>query len=286
MEPIMLAVAPNGARKTTEQLPTIPVTPEALAHTAKAVCEAGAAMLHLHIRDAKQQHTLDPERYRQAITAVQGAVGDRLIVQITSEAVGIYTPEQQIQIIDALAPEAVSLALREYIPDPADEAAEQRACAFFARTHQRGIYAQYILYSPEEVAYFGRLRKAGRIPGKKVAVLFVLGKKHAPAGDQATWSVPEDLDPFLATFDGSLKLAETLFSVCAFGGNEQACMLHTVACGGHVRIGFENNHHMPDGSQAPSNTALVQSLVQALQAQTRPLADATTARTLLAPTLE
>ena len=83
--PVFLAVAPNGARKTKADHPALPITPAELAATAAACAEAGAAMIHLHVRDADQRHSLDVEAYRAAIAAVRSAVGEDLVIQATSE---------------------------------------------------------------------------------------------------------------------------------------------------------------------------------------------------------
>lgn len=286
MDPIIISVAPNGARKTTKDHPALPVTPQTLGQTAKSCREAGAALIHLHIRDAGQGHTLDSGIYREAIAEIRHQVGDEMIIQATSEAVGIYSPEAQMNMVLEVQPEAVSLALRELVPDPA---MEETAGEFFHEVLEMGIMPQYILYSPEEVAYFSALRKRGLIPGKKVFVLFVLGKKtgspEQAKDPSASWAKPEDLDAFLECLDGEmLEPAKTIWGVCAFGGNEQACMEYVTRCGGNPRIGFENNHLMEDGTVAADNAALIRQFV-ASQSGGRLIADAHAAREMLKETL-
>ena len=83
-EPLVVAVAPNGARKSQQDHPALPITPEEIAREAAACAEAGAAMLHLHVRDAQGRHSLDVEAYRTAIAAVRRAVGQRMILQVTT----------------------------------------------------------------------------------------------------------------------------------------------------------------------------------------------------------
>ncbi|MCP4385917.1 MAG: 3-keto-5-aminohexanoate cleavage protein, partial [Hyphomicrobiales bacterium] len=108
--PVLLAVAPNGARLRRTDHPALPMTPDELARTASACLEAGAAMIHLHVRDRHGAHVLDAELYRDAIRAVRSSVGTRMIVQITTEALGRYQQEHQIAVVAAVRPEAVSLA--------------------------------------------------------------------------------------------------------------------------------------------------------------------------------
>src|SRR3546814_7868518 len=82
-------------------------------------------------------------------------VGDRIVIQVTSEAVGLYGPDEQMAMVRGLEPEAVSLAVRELIPDAAQEDA---ARDFLAWLVGAGILPQYILYAPEDVERFGRLQ--------------------------------------------------------------------------------------------------------------------------------
>ena len=58
-EPCLIMVAPNGARKTKADHPALPITPAELAATASACLEAGAAAIHLHVRDRDGGHTLE-----------------------------------------------------------------------------------------------------------------------------------------------------------------------------------------------------------------------------------
>ena len=71
------------------------------------------------MRDTNGVHLLDAEAYRAAIAKVFQAVGDKLVVQITSEAIGRYGVDEQKAVILETNPEAVSLALREFAPDAA-----------------------------------------------------------------------------------------------------------------------------------------------------------------------
>ena len=268
-EPLILAVAPNGARKTRRDHPAVPITPEEIARTAAACAEAGAAMIHLHVRDAEDKHSLDVERYKAAIAAVRREVGGRLVVQVTSEAVGIYAPAEQMAMVRDLKPEAVSLAVREIVPD---EAAEPAAADFLAWLRGEGILPQFILYSDEDLRRFDDLVARGVVPGGRHFLLFVLGRYTA-----GQVSDPADLLPFLASNEQAHPWA-----VCAFGPRETACAVTAAGLGGHARVGFENNLHLPDGSTAPDNAALVAAVSAGAAAIGRRLASADEARALMA----
>ena len=70
--PVVLAVAPNGAHKTPQHHPQLPVTRDALVACAVACRDEGASMLHLHVRDADGRHLLDASAYRDTTAALCG----------------------------------------------------------------------------------------------------------------------------------------------------------------------------------------------------------------------
>ncbi len=186
----MLTVAPNGGRKTKADCPALPLSPDELARTAAECLERGASMIHLHVRDAEGQHSLDPEAYRAAIGRICQGVGDRLVVQITSESIGRYSPAEQRAAVLKTNPEAVSLALREFAPEGADET---DLSGFLGKLKQMRIWPQIILYTPEEAQRLGTMLKRGLIPFDKLSVLYVLGR-FALTGT----GLPRDILPFLA----------------------------------------------------------------------------------------
>ena len=269
--PLVIAIAPTGARKGKGDHAAIPIAPEEIVAEARACGEAGATMIHLHVRDREGGHTLDADSYRPAINALQAALGDAMVVQMTTEAVGRYTAEQQISAVEALQPEAVSVAIREIVPD---EASEERAAEFFAWLSREGVLPQIILYASEEIAAYVDLRKRGVIPGSQHSVLFVLGRY---AKDQR--SSPNDLLPFVAEYE-SLAI-EVPWMVCAFGERESDCAAAAISLGGHARVGFENNHYRPDGSIASSNADAVASAAAVANAIARPLAGRSAASEIL-----
>lgn len=92
---VAIAVAPNGGRRTKADHPNIPLTPAELARTAAECLEVGASMIHIHVRRPDGRHLLDVDAYRQAIDTIRAEVGDKLVIQITTEALGIYTPRNR-----------------------------------------------------------------------------------------------------------------------------------------------------------------------------------------------
>ena len=251
---VVLAVAPNGGRKTKVDCPLLPLSADELARTAAECLERGASMIHLHVRDAEGRHCLDPEVYRATIGRICQEVGDRLVLQITSESIGRYSPAEQRAAVLKTNPEAVSLALRELAPEEADE---KDFCDFLRKLKQMRIWPQIILYTPAEAERLGAMLKQGLIPFDKLSVLYVLGRFAL-----TRTALPRDVLPFLAP---EMPRFES-WSVCAFGRREAACVTAAALLGGHGRVGFENNLALPDGARARSNAELVGAAAHALEA--------------------
>ncbi len=260
-DPLILTVAPNGAYKPHGAHPKVPLTAEALAAVAHSGLTAGASMIHLHVRNPAGRHLLDAAAYRAATKAIRKAVGDDLVIQITSEAGKIYSPEEQMAVVREVRPEAVSVAIRELIPD---SASELKAAPFFEWLHQERIMTQIILYSAEELVRYQDLRQRGVLPPARDFLLFVLGRYST--GQQ---SDPRDVLPFLDVLS-----SPTPWAVCAFGTKESACLTAAIALSGHARTGFENNLHLPDGRMAQDNAQLVGISAETATRLGRPLAGA------------
>lgn len=264
---LTVAVAPNGARRGSRDHPAIPLTAEAMAETALACLRAGAAMLHLHVRDRKGGHLLEVEAYLEAIGAVRRAVGEEMVLQITTEAVGLYDRATQMAVVRGVRPEAVSLALGELLPEGADPGP---VAAFLRELAEAGTLVQYILYRPEEVGRLDSLVADGVIPQARPRALYVLGKY---AGDLT--ARPTDLLGFLSARPTP---PPGDWMICAFGPLEGACAVSAAALGGDVRLGFENNLWLADGRTAPDNAALVAQMAAAAPLCGRPLATAAEVR--------
>ena len=275
--PLILTVAPNGAYKLAADHPAVPLTAQALAADAKRCLDAGAAMLHLHIRDAQGRHSLSTEGYLEALRVVRAAVGDQLVLQVTSEAARVYQAPAQMAMVQAVRPEAVSIGLREL-----DQPGIGRAglAAFFGWLARERVMTQVILYDLADLRRWLALRAEGVVPDAPWFLLFVLGRYSA-----GQVSCPLDLLPFVAAHTAANTAAHTAantaaqadpepWAMCAFGAAEHACAMTAAALGGHVRVGFENNLRLKDGALAPDNAALVAQAADIARCLGRPLATA------------
>jgi uncharacterized protein (DUF849 family) len=272
VDPLLIMVAPNGARRTKADHPALPMTVAELAETAVTCLAAGAAAIHVHVRDTDGQHILDAGLYREAIAAIKQATDDRMVVQVTTEAVGRYSPADQMALVRALRPAAVSIALREILGD-----GDVAASAFFSWAAGENIAVQHILYDATDLDQFAALYRGGHLgEDTRPRLLFVLGR-YAP--DQE--SRPEDLDVYLDRLAEHGLDSEAVWSVCAFGRGETSALAAALARGGHVRVGFENSLRNEDGRIARDNAERVATIAGIAKTAGRPLASARQARAIL-----
>jgi 3-keto-5-aminohexanoate cleavage enzyme len=259
--------APNGARKTRRDHPALPVSIEETVDEAVRCHAAGATVLHAHVRGEQDEHLLDVGLYQELITEMNRLAPD-MLVQITTEAVGIYTPAQQAACVRSVVPEMAGVSLKEITSNFTDLDFAKR---FYTWTSEAGVHIQHILYSAEELGQFLKLKNDGIIPASHRCVLFVLGRYAVDFQSQ-----PADLDPFLAS-----DLAGLDWFVCAFGSREQDCIITGIDHGGHARIGFENNLQLPDGEIAQNTAELITELTKTLSASDHSMATSEQTRQLL-----
>ncbi len=269
-DPFIIMSAPNGARRLKSDHPNIPLSPRDMAICAEEIIDAGASILHLHVRDDQGVHSLDVDRYRASITAIRDAVGDKIIIQATSEAVGIYSRQEQMAMVKSLKPEAISLALRELCPTD-DEVKE--FATFINWITAEHIFPQYILYDEEDYQRFEHYRQQGVFQNDHPFALFVLGNYRGT-------SLVEDVE----RLKSRTRQADFPWAVCGFGTNELHAVTHAVENigqnKGHIRVGFENNIWRAENELLTNNAEMIQFCKDAAKDVGRPIATAQDVRRL------
>ncbi len=102
----MITVAPTGAETAKDDAPALPVTLDELVQTAQACEAAGAAMIHVHIRDADAAPTLDPVRLKDTVAALREQT--HLVVQLSTGGSVRDPYEARLAVLDA-EPDSCSL---------------------------------------------------------------------------------------------------------------------------------------------------------------------------------
>ena len=247
-----LMVAPNGARLTKADHPALPVTIQETVAATLAARDAGADGLHAHVRDASGAHVLDAGLYSELLAELaRQAPG--FYVQITTEAVGRYSPAQQRELIETLVPPAVSIGLREIDA----ESDQNRTRRFFAFCADAKIHVQHILYDMDDVRRLAARRADGTLPPGPLAAILVMGRYTEGQVSDVT-----AIAPFVAGLHAVEPDVD--WSLCAFGQTETACLVEAARLGGKMRVGFENNRVNLNETIAVDNADRVRDLRAAL----------------------
>lgn len=248
-------VAPNGARRGKTNHANIPLSNDEMVRTAVACQAAGADGVHLHVRNAKGEHSLSVETYRDLLKKIEPETPG-MYLQVTSEAAGIYEAAEQQAIVRDLCPNHVSVAFREMVRKEDDWPA---ATQFYQWAVSQGVDIQHILYSQDELKLFLAAISSNLIPGTHHLLQFVLGSY-----DGKKVSNPAQIELFTNLLSAAPSELTFDWMLCAFGAEETSCLVETINLGGKARIGFENSLWNADGSLAKSNEERVSELISYL----------------------
>jgi len=240
-----LMVAPNGARRIKKDHPAVPLTINETVETAKACYKEGAEAIHLHVRDKKGEHVLDAGLYKEALSELENQV-PRMHIQVTTEAVGKYSPADMRRLAYDVTPPGASIGTSELIPSRIPNEEDIKLYQYLTEAETK---IQHILYKPEDIDLLIKLLSKAKIPVDNAWCLFVIGHYTGKI------SYPENIPVFLKKMEeNKIKLD---WSICAFGKEEIDCLEKAVSLGGKIRVGLENSLFMPNGEMAPDNQTKV-----------------------------
>ncbi|WP_237173701.1 3-keto-5-aminohexanoate cleavage protein [Paracandidimonas lactea] len=262
--PVIITVAPNGARVRTADHPQVPISPESIADTVAECLQAGAAIAHLHARAPDESPAHDVDTFREIVIRVRARA--ETVLQLSLGTRG-FTVEQAVAPL-SLQPEMVSLPLRLEGPDIAHAKAALDAMA--AKVAASGAIPEMSVYNEAMLETALALIDAGAVQ-KPYCFGLILG---APDSFEAGARKLMNL---------AARLPQGAYWWCAKGGRYQLELSAlAIALGGHVRVGFEDSVLDVDGSrQAPGNAYLVQRIADLCKALGRPVATAAQTRTML-----
>ncbi len=241
----LIAVAPTGAESAKADVPALPVTVEEIAATARDCQAVGAAVVHLHIRDAEARPTLDLGYVREVVAAVRES--SDLVVQLSSGGAVTDPFDARLAVLDA-QPDAASLTLgtvnfgRDVFANPWDLIVE-----LHTRMQERAIVPEYEVFDLGQLATLQRLLdRHGPPHGGPVHVDLVMG---VPGGMPGTAQALTSCLPFLPP--------GATFAATGVGRTSLPVMLAALSAGGHLRVGMEDTLTYAPGEPVRDNTQLV-----------------------------
>jgi uncharacterized protein (DUF849 family) len=242
----LITVAPTGAESEKSAVPALPVTLDELVTTAKECQAAGAAVVHVHIRDGQARPTLDAFRLRDTVAALRE--GTDLIVQLSTGGAVTDSFGDRLAVLDA-APDACSLTCGtvnfgdEVFHNPYPFIRD-----LYTLTQERGVVPEFELFDFGHIATLHRLLAGHGAPhGGHVHCDLVMGVPGGMPGDAATLTQAVAALPAGATW-----------SATGIGRTTLPVMFAALAAGGHLRVGMEDTVSFARGRPVTGNLELVE----------------------------
>ncbi len=267
---LLITVAPTGAETSKEDCPQLPTTLDELVRTAQECEAAGAAMIHVHIRDDEHRPTLDLGRLKETVAALREHTG--LVVQLSTGG-SVHDPlEDRLRVLDA-EPDSCSLTMgTTNFGDDVFSNPWPFVCELYQLSQERKVVPEFELFDLGQVHALHRLLGKYGLPwGGKVHCDLVMG---VPGGMNGT------ADALVAAVR-DLPDEVTSWSATGIGRSTLAVMMAALSKGGHLRVGMEDVLTISRGVPVESNAQLVERAVEVGRlAQRTPMTPAE-ARTLL-----
>jgi 3-keto-5-aminohexanoate cleavage enzyme len=268
--PCIICVAITGSLPTKENNPAIPITIAEQIESTQESFEAGAAIVHCHVRDDGGKPTSDPERFARLKQGIEKYCPG-MIVQLSTggrsgagKARGGMLPLRPDMASLSVGSNNFPTRVYENPPDLVDWLASEMLVY--------DVKPEIEAFDLSHIIQAATMQREGRLKGP-LYVQFVMGVKNAMPADERV------LDFYIDT----LKRLSPDALWCAAGIGQQQIVLNewAIAKGGHTRTGMEDNVRLDRDRLTPSNAALVKRAVEICQKYSRPVATWQQARDIL-----
>ena len=261
---IFITCAVTGNLTTPDQTPHLPITPEQIADACLGAADAGAAIVHIHVREpGSGKPSMELGYYRDVVERIR-ARNTQLILNITTGPGGpfvpspdepriaapgttLMVPEQRVEHIAVLRPEICTIDLntmnsgKEVVINTPGNV---RRMAKVMR--EAGVKPEVELFDSGDVALMHDLLKDETLESPPLCS-FVMGVRY---GFQAS--------PETVLYARGLLPADAEFTAIGIGKAAFTAVAQSYLAGGHVRVGLEDSVYLSRGQLAPSNAAMVE----------------------------
>ncbi|WP_209426541.1 3-keto-5-aminohexanoate cleavage protein [Pararhodobacter sp. SW119] len=261
--PVVITCAITGAFGTKDRNPALPVTPEEISASALEAAAAGAAVVHIHVRDPQTQApSMDLALYRETVERIR-ARNTQVILNLTcgsgarfvpgapdprspGEGTTLSTPAERVAHVEALRPEIASLDVGSmnfgehvFVNTPA----HLREMA--GRMRAAGAKPEIEVFDLGHIALAKKLIAEGHLDAPPLFQICLGIPYGAPATPQTLMAMQAQLQ------------ADAIWSGFGIAAQQFPMVAMVAALGGHVRVGLEDNLYLSKGQLAPGNGALV-----------------------------
>jgi uncharacterized protein (DUF849 family) len=284
---VVITCAVTGNLTTPEMTPYLPITPEQIADACLGAAEAGAAVVHIHVRHpGTGRPSMELEHYRDTVERIR-AKNTQLILNITTGPGGrfapseedpkvagpgttLMVPERRVAHIPVLKPDICTLDLntmtfgKEVVINT-----PQSIRRMAAIIREAGVKPEIELFDSGDIALCHDLLHDGTLTGP-ILCSIVMGVKYGFQPSPETTLYARSLLPSGAAWTG-FGIGRAAFPMVA----------QSYLAGGHVRVGLEDAVFIEKGVLAPSNAALVEKARMIVESLGGQIANTTQARELL-----
>ena len=284
---IIISCAVTGSADSPGKNPAVPVTPEQIAKSSVDAANAGAAVVHIHVRNPQTtKPSMDGALYREVVERIRASGTDVLINLTTgpgarfehdpedptkaSPASTLRGPEDRVRHVVELRPDICSLDMgslnmgsRVFINTP------QHLQTMAVAIRDVGVLPELEVFETGHLLLAKRMIETGHIKPPGMFQLCLGISWGQPATPEAMTYMRNLLPPGSPWFAFGISLYQ--FPMVA-----QAVLL-----GGHVRVGLEDNLYLEKGKLAPSNAALVEKAAHIIEVLGDQVASPAEAREIL-----
>jgi len=283
----ILTCAVTGNLTRPDQTPHLPITPEQIANECLAAAEAGAAVVHIHVRDpVTGKPSMEIDHYRDVVDRIRRQRAD-LVINLTTGPGGRYVPseddpkiyapgttllppEKRVEHIALIRPDICSLDLNTMNSGPdvvINTPRNVRKMAAVIRSS--GVMPELEIFDSGDLHLARDLITEGTLDGPGLWT-FVLGVKYGFSASPETLMYARNQLP-----------AGAIWAAFGIGRTEFPMVAQSWLYGGHVRVGLEDNIYLEKGVLAKGNAELVSKAVDILKSLGGDVASPAEARMLL-----
>ena len=268
---VMITCAVTGSADTAARNPAVPVTPLEIAASAIDAANAGASIVHIHVRDPQTTRpSMDVALYREVVERIRASGSDVLVNLTTGPGARfvpgmenplkpgagstLTLPAERVRHVLELMPEICSLDMgsmnmgdQVFVNTPA----HLEAMAVVIR--DAGVTPELEVFEAGHLLLAKRLIEIGHIKPPGLFQICLGVSWGQPATPEAVTYMRNLLPPGSIWFAFGISLHQ--FPIAA----------QTVLLGGHVRVGLEDNLYLEKGKLAPSNAALVEKAAKIIE---------------------
>lgn len=269
-KPCIICVAITGSLPRKADNPAVPITVSEQVESTQAAWEAGASIVHAHVRNDDETPSSDPEKFGRLLEGLRKYCPGLIVQFSTGGRSGAGKTRGGML---SLRPDMASLSVgSNNFPTRVYENPPDLVDWLAAEMLAYGVKPEVECFDLSHIHQAAAMQRDGRLAAPAY-VQFVMGVKNAMPADRDVF------DYYIRTVERLLPGSEW----CAAGIGPAQIILNewSVAAGGHARTGLEDNVRLDRTTLAPSNAALVRRVVELCERHERPAATTAQARDLL-----